>query len=61
MQRSQINRDCQLASAYFARHHWILPPKPAWDLPDFGLGDFPRYGLTVVNLATKPEYCEKLI
>lgn len=61
MKRSQINRACRQAAACFARHHWILPPKPAWDVTDFGLGDFPRYGLTVVNLALEPEYCEKLM
>ena len=25
------------------------------------MGDFPRYGLTLINLTTEPEYCEKLM
>ena len=61
MKRSQINRIYRQASACFARHHWALPPRPAWDITDFGLGDFRRYGLTLINLATQPEYCEKLM
>jgi len=55
MRRSQINKAC------FARHSWALPPKPRWDVTDFGLGDFDRQGLTAVNLASEPEYCEKLM
>jgi len=61
MKRSEINRAFREASACFARHHWVLPPRPRWDITDFGLGDFPRWGLTLVNLATEPEYCEKLM
>ena len=61
MKRSEINRAYLDASACFARHHWVQPPRPRWDITDFGLGDFPRYGLMVINLATEAEYCEKLM
>ena len=61
MKRSAINRVCRDALACFARHHWSLPPDPRWDVTDFGLGDFERFGLTLVNLAAEPEYCEKLM
>lgn len=61
MKRSTINRAYREALACFARHHWALPPAPEWDITDFGLGDFPRFGLTLVNLANEPEYCEKLM
>jgi D-lyxose ketol-isomerase len=61
MKRSTINQACRDALACFARHHWTLPPVPRWDVTDFGLGDFDRFGLTLVNLATEPEYCEKLM
>ena len=61
MKRSEINRAFSEASACFARHHWSLPPAPAWDITDFGLGDFNRHGLTLINLAAEPEYCEKLM
>jgi D-lyxose ketol-isomerase len=61
MKRSAINRAWRDAVACFARHHWALPPRPRWDITDFGFGDFDRVGLTLVNLATEPEYCEKLM
>ena len=61
MKRSEINTAYHAASACFAQHHWVLPPAPRWDVTDFGLGDFDRFGLTLVNLATEPEYCEKLM
>lgn len=61
MKRSAINRSIRQAARCFARHHWALPPRPRWDVTDFGLGDFARHGLTLVNLATEPEYCEKLM
>lgn len=61
MKRSAINRAYREALACFARHHWLLPPRPRWDITDFGLGDFAHFGLTLVNLATEPEYCEKLM
>ena len=61
MKRSEINRAFRDATECFRRHCWALPPAPRWDITDFGLGDFPRFGLTLVNLATEPEYCEKLM
>jgi D-lyxose ketol-isomerase len=61
MKRSEINRAFREAVACFARHHWALPPRPRWDITDFGLGDFSRHGLTLINLAAEPEYCEKLM
>jgi D-lyxose ketol-isomerase len=61
MKRSAANRAYLDALACFGRHHWALPPRPRWDITDFGLGDFDRYGLTLVNLASEPEYCEKVM
>lgn len=61
MNRSTINQAYRDAAACFARHHWTLPPHPKWDITDFGFGDFARRGLTLVNLATESEYCEKLM
>jgi D-lyxose ketol-isomerase len=61
MKRSALNRAGREALACFTRHHWVLPPAPRWDITDFGLGDFDRCGLVLVNLATEPEYCEKLM
>lgn len=61
MKRSEINAAYRTALACFTRHHWALPPAPRWDITDFGLRNFPRFGLTVVNLATEIEYCEKLM
>ena len=61
MNRSTINAAYRDARACFARHHWALPPRPHWDITDFGLGNFARHGLTLVNLADEAEYCEKLM
>lgn len=61
MKRSEINQVYREASACFARHGWALPPRPRWDITDFGLGEFARFGLVLVNLAAEPEYCEKLM
>ncbi|MBK1875488.1 D-lyxose/D-mannose family sugar isomerase [Pelagicoccus mobilis] len=61
MNRSQINRVFKQASECFKQHHWHLPPNPSWDVTDFGLGDFDRTGLTLINLSEEPEYCEKLM
>lgn len=61
MKRSQINQAHRDALACFRRHGWALPPRPRWDITDFGLGDFPKFGLTLINLASEPEYCEKLM
>jgi D-lyxose ketol-isomerase len=61
MKRSEINRAWKKARACFRRHHWALPPNAAWDITDFGLGNFAACGLTLVNLAAEAEYCEKLM
>jgi D-lyxose ketol-isomerase len=61
MKRSEINAVIVESTKAFARHGWILPPNPRWDVTDFGLGDFNKIGLTLVNLAEQPEYCEKLM
>lgn len=61
MKRSEINRAYRQALACFEKHGWALPPAPRWDITDFGRGEFARSGLTLINLATEPEYCEKLM
>lgn len=61
MRRSAINAACREAAECFAAHGWALPPDPRWDITDFGLGDFPRFGLVLITLANEPEYCEKLM
>lgn len=61
MKRSEINRACRDASACFELNNWKLPPEPRWDISDFGLGEFDRTGLVLINLAEEPEYCEKLM
>ena len=61
MKRSEINAAVREATRAFRRHHWALPPNPRWDVTDFGLGDFARFGLTLVSLAEQPEYCEKVM
>jgi len=61
MKRSEINASIRQAMDCFQRNNWHLPPQPRWDVTDFGLGDFERNGLTLINLADEPEYCEKLM
>jgi D-lyxose ketol-isomerase len=61
MRRSEVNALVRSAAACFAAHGWALPPRPRWDVTDFGLGDRDRYGLVLVNLTEQPEYCEKLM
>lgn len=61
MKRSEINAVVKEATEAFERHGWVLPPNPKWDVTDFGLGDFGKYGLVLVNLAEQPEYCEKVM
>jgi D-lyxose ketol-isomerase len=61
MKRSVLNAAYRAALDCFTRHHWTLPPNPAWDITDFGLDEFDRHGLILVNLAAEPEYCEKLM
>ncbi len=61
MKRSEINQVYRQARACFQKNGWVLPPNPQWDITDFGLGDFTLHGLTLINLASEPEYCEKLM
>lgn len=61
MNRSEINHAVRSAINFFERNGWVLPPDPAWDVTDFGLGVFRKKGLVLVNLAAEPEYCEKLM
>lgn len=61
LKRSVINKTIHDATAAFAENGWHLPPEPRWDITDFGLGSFAEYGLTLINLAEEPEYCEKLM
>ncbi len=61
MKRSEINLLIRSAQDCFRSHHWALPPNARWDVTDFGLGDWRRFGLVLVNLAEEPEYCEKLM
>jgi len=61
MKRSDINALARWATSCFEAHGWTLPPAPRWDVTDFGLGDWRRFGLVLVNLAEEPEYCEKLM
>ena len=61
MKRSDINSLIQSATTCFEAHDWVLPPNARWDVTDFGLGDWRRFGLALVNLAEEPEYCEKLM
>ncbi|MGA0369026.1 MAG: D-lyxose/D-mannose family sugar isomerase [Kiritimatiellia bacterium] len=61
MKRSTVNEACREAVNAFADNGWTLPPDPRWDVTDFGLGDFERKGLVLINLAEEPEYCEKLM
>ncbi len=61
MKRSTVNQIVKDAINFFAKHHWHLPPEPKWDVTDFGLGNFNKYGLALVNLAEEEEYCEKLM
>ncbi len=61
MKRSTVNQAVKDAKLFFAKHHWVLPPNPRWDVTDFGLNNFYENGLVLVNLAVENEYCEKLM
>ncbi len=61
MKRSDINSLIHSARQCFQDHGWALPPKPRWDVTDFGLGHWENAGLVLVNLAEESEYCEKLM
>jgi hypothetical protein len=61
MKRSEINAVIREATRRFRKHGWILPPNPRWDVTDFGLRNFRKSGLVLVNLAEEREYCEKIM
>jgi D-lyxose ketol-isomerase len=61
MKRSSINNTIKAATVFFGKNGWVLPPSPRWDVTDFGLNDFKRCGLLLINLCEEPEYCEKLM
>lgn len=61
MKRSEINQLVLSARSCFEQHGWTLPPSPRWDVTDFGLGDWSKSCLVLVNLAEHVEYCEKLM
>lgn len=61
MKRSVINHLIRSAQACYQAHGWALPPRPRWDVTDFGLGNWQQFGLVLANLAEEPEYCEKLM
>jgi D-lyxose ketol-isomerase len=61
MRRSEINHLIRTAKGCFETHGWALPPKPRWDVTDFGLGNWRQCGLVLINLCEEPEYCEKLM
>ncbi|WP_214225423.1 D-lyxose/D-mannose family sugar isomerase [Pedobacter sp. B4-66] len=61
MKRSEINSIISTATTCFNENGWTLPPAPKWDVTDFGLNDFFKSGLVLVNLAEEQEYCEKLM
>jgi len=61
MKRSEINQLIRAAERRYRAQGWALPPKPRWDVTDFGLGAWREFGLVLVNLAEEPEYCEKLM
>lgn len=61
MKRSEINALIRSATDCFQKNGWTLPPNPRWDVTDFGLGQWQKFGLVLINLAEEPEYCEKLM
>lgn len=61
MKRSQVNQAVKQAIETFELNGWVLPAKPLWDVTDFGLGNFEKEGLILINLAEEAEYCEKLM
>jgi len=61
MKRSEINQAILKSGLFFINNGWAMPPKPKWDVTDFGLGEFSKFGLILINLAEEAEYCEKLM
>ena len=48
------------AKAFFEKNGWVLPPNHKWDITDFGLGDFDKFGLVLIPFllfALSDEYC----
>jgi len=54
MKRSEINALIRSAQLCFTAHEWNFPPRPRWDVTDFGLADWQNFGLVLVNLAEEP-------
>ena len=61
MKRSEINQAYADAKHMFEQNGWTILPNFRWDVTDFGLGHFDKWGLVLINLAEEPEYCEKLM
>lgn len=61
MKRSEINHAILHAKAFFEANGWHILPHFKWDVTDFGLGDFQKSGLVLINLCEEIEYCEKLM
>ena len=61
MKRSEINKAYLQAKDCFEENGWAILPFFKWDVTDFGLGDFNKYGLVLINLSEEKEYCEKLM
>ncbi|MEO5945410.1 MAG: D-lyxose/D-mannose family sugar isomerase [Chitinophagaceae bacterium] len=61
MKRSEINNVVKSSTVFFTKNGWALPPDPKWDVTDFGLGNYKKSGLLLINLCEELEYCEKLM
>ncbi len=61
MKRSTMNKAIRDAQTCFLKYQWCLPPEPKWDVIDFILGHFDKFGLVPINLAEEAEYCDKLM
>jgi hypothetical protein len=61
MKCGEINNLMRAAERCFVAHGRALPRNARWDVTDFGLGAWRAFGMVLVNLAEKPEYCEKLM
>lgn len=61
MKRSEINNAYSEAKIFFESNGWTILPDFKWDVTDFGLGNFSKSGLVLINLCEEPEYCEKLM
>ncbi len=61
MKRSEINKAYSQAKQCFEANGWAILPHFKWDVTDFGLGEFHKFGLVLINLAEENEYCEKLM